>query len=96
MPATPIVADQIDRGVEALQFTLQPVPVGDERGRESVGQCSAEPRGDNRTTSSRPSYSTSGPQIASVSGLPCTRITVMVPILARRAPTPWLPETDRC
>src|SRR6516164_3922728 len=54
---------------------------------KSSGSGAPNPGGESRTTSSRPSASTSGPQIASVSGLPCTKTTVTVPSLCRRSST---------
>ena len=42
MPAAPVVADEIDRFVEDLQLRLEPVPVGQLRGREVGRQRGAE------------------------------------------------------
>lgn len=95
MAATPVVAHQVDGPADGLELALQPVAVGGERRVEAVGSGAPKPGGDSAMTSSRPSASRSGPQIASVSGLPCTRTTVMSPILARGLTWPvvaWLDD----
>jgi hypothetical protein len=43
--AAPVVADQVDRAVDARQLVFQPVPVGGEGGGEAVGKWGAETRG---------------------------------------------------
>ena len=42
--AAPVVPDEVDRFVDALQLALEPVAVGEVGGRKIVGQRRAESR----------------------------------------------------
>ncbi|MEZ5227159.1 MAG: hypothetical protein R2710_10910 [Acidimicrobiales bacterium] len=74
--ATPVVSDEVDRPVDLLELTEQPVDVLESGGAETLGDRGAESEVTGRRCRRRRAAN-SGPQMALVSGFPWTKTAGM-------------------